>query len=169
LHKRPEELAALRKAAEISIEAHLLAMKTGRPRRVRARARSADRFLRSVAAVAAVPVTRRIVGAGDNATILHYIENRCADRGRRSGARRCRLRVRSLHADITRTWPASGKFTAPQRRVYEIVLATQLSAIAMVKPGVTIDEIHDHCVRELTEGMIALGYCPVLQTNGSRT
>jgi len=50
-----------------------------------------------------------------------------------------------------------GKFTAPQRRVYEIVLATQLSAIAMVKPGVTIDEIHDHCVRELTEGMIALG------------
>jgi Xaa-Pro aminopeptidase len=60
-------------------------------------------------------------------------------------------------ADITRTWPATGKFTPPQRDVYELVLATQQSAIDLVKPGATLDEIHDHCVRTLTAGMISLG------------
>ena len=60
-------------------------------------------------------------------------------------------------ADITRTWPASGRFTAAQRKVYEVVLATQKSAVAMAKPGVTIDEIHDYCVEHLTEGMVDLG------------
>ena len=60
-------------------------------------------------------------------------------------------------ADITRTFPASGTFTPIQKRVYQIVLDTQVEAIAMVKPGITIDDIHNHCVRRLTEGMIALG------------
>jgi Xaa-Pro aminopeptidase len=44
-----------------------------------------------------------------------------------------------------------------QRRVYQIVLDTQIEAVEMVKPGITIDDIHNHCVRRLTEGMIALG------------
>jgi Xaa-Pro aminopeptidase len=60
-------------------------------------------------------------------------------------------------ADITRTWPANGRFSDIQRRVYQIVLDCQTEAVAMVKPGITLDDIHDHCVRRLTEGMIALG------------
>jgi Xaa-Pro aminopeptidase len=156
LHKRPEELAALRKAAAISIDAHLLAMKTGRPGvfEHELEAEINYTFRRSGGTG---PGYTTIVGAGANATILHYIENRCAlaegdlvlvDAG---------CEYDHYTADITRTWPASGKFTAAQRRVYEIVLETQVSAIEMVKPGVTLDEIHDHCVRKLTEGMIALG------------
>ena len=156
LHKRPEELAALRTAAAISIDAHLLAMKTGRPGvfEHELEAEINYTFRRSGGTG---PGYTTIVGAGANATILHYIENRCAlaegdlvlvDAG---------CEYDHYTADITRTWPASGEFTAVQRRVYEIVLATQVSAIAMVKPGVTLDEIHDHCVRKLTEGMIALG------------
>jgi Xaa-Pro aminopeptidase len=156
LRKRPEELVALRKAADISIEAHLLAMRTGRP----------GVFEHELEALINYTFRRHggtgpgyttIVGAGENATILHYIENRCAiadgdlvlvDAGCEYG---------HYTADITRTWPASGKFTPAQRRVYDIVLATQLSAIELVKPGATIDQIHDHCVKSLTEGMIALG------------
>ena len=156
LHKRPEEIAALRKAAEISCEAHVLAMRSGKP----------GVFEHELEALinytfrrhgGAGPGYTTIVGAGENATILHYIENRCAigegdlvlvDAG---------CEYNHYTADITRTWPASGTFTPIQRRVYQIVLDTQVEAVAMVKPGVTIDEIHNHCVRRLTEGMIALG------------
>ncbi|MDB4955659.1 MAG: peptidase [Myxococcales bacterium] len=156
LRKQPEELAALRKASEISIEAHLLAMKTGRP----------GVFEHELEALINYTFRRHggtgpgyttIVGAGENATILHYIENRCAVADGDLVLVDAGCEYQHYTADITRTWPASGRFTPPQRRVYEIVLATQVSAIEMVKPGVTIDEIHDHCVRNLTEGMIALG------------
>jgi Xaa-Pro aminopeptidase len=156
LRKRPEELEALRKAAAISTEAHVLAMRAGKP----------GVFEHELEALinytfrrqgGAGPGYATIIGAGENATILHYIENKCAiadgdlvlvDAGCEYG---------HYTADITRTWPANGKFTPIQRRVYQIVLDTQLEAVEMVKPGVTIDEIHNHCVKRLTEGMIALG------------
>jgi len=102
------------------------------------------------------PGYNTIVGAGANATILHYTENRSAiaagdlvliDAG-------CEY---DHYADITRTWPATGRFTAPQRRVYEAVLAIQKSAVALARPGATIAEIHDHCIKCLTVTMLQLG------------
>jgi Xaa-Pro aminopeptidase len=98
-----------------------------------------------------------IVGAGENATVLHYIENRCAIAEGDLVLVDAGCEYDHYTADITRTFPASGKFAGPQRAVYELVLATQKSAIAMVKPGITIDDIHDHCIRALTTGMIDLG------------
>ncbi len=155
LHKRPEELAALREACAITADAHILAMRTGKPgvfeHEVEAhidftfRKRGGDG-----------PGYTSIVGAGENATILHYVENRCAiedgdlvlvDAGCEYG---------HYTADITRTWPANGTFSAPQRRVYELVLRVQKAAIAMARPGATLEQIHDYCVRELTLGMIAM-------------
>lgn len=124
LHKRPEELADLRMACAITADAHILAMRTGKPgvfeHEVEAnidftfRKRGGDG-----------PGYTSIIGAGDNATILHYIENRCAiadgdlvlvDAGCEYG---------HYTADITRTFPANGTFSAPQRRVYELVLRVQ--------------------------------------------
>lgn len=156
LHKRPEELAALRKAAEISTEAHVLAMQAGKP----------GVFEHELEALinytfrrhgGAGPGYATIVGAGENATILHYIENRCAIAAGDLVLVDAGGEYNHYTADITRTWPASGTFTPVQRRVYQIVLDTQVEAIEMVKPGVTLDEIHNHCVNRLTEGMIALG------------
>jgi len=156
LHKRPEELAALRKAAAISSEAHVLAMHTGRP----------GVFEHEVEAIVNYTFRRHggggpgytsIVGAGENATILHYIENSCAIADGDLVLVDAGCEYDHYTADITRTWPANGKLTGPQRAVYELVLATQKSAIEMARPGVTIDNIHDHCVRRLTEGMIQLG------------
>jgi Xaa-Pro aminopeptidase len=156
LHKRPEELAALRKASEISAEAHTLAMRAGKP----------GVFEHELEALinytfrrqgGAGPGYATIVGAGENATILHYIENKCALADGDLVLVDAGCEYNHYTADITRTWPANGKFTAIQRRVYQIVLDTQVEAVAMVKPGVTIDEIHNHCVRRLTEGMIELG------------
>jgi len=156
LHKRPEELTAMRKAAEISVEAHIAAMKAGKP----------GSFEHELEALINYTFRRRggsgpgyatIVGAGENATILHYVENRCAIADGDLVLIDAGCEYNHYTADITRTWPASGKFTPIQKRVYQIVLDVQLEAIAMVKPGVTLDEIHHHCVRRLTEGMIALG------------
>jgi len=156
LHKRSEELAALRKAAAITSDAHILAMGAGRP----------GAFEHELEALVnytfrnrggAGPGYATIVGAGENATILHYIENRCAIADGDLVLVDAGCEYDHYTADITRTWPANGRFTAPQRKVYELVLATQKSAIDLVKPGATIEEIHDHCVRNLTEGMIELG------------
>jgi Xaa-Pro aminopeptidase len=156
LHKRPEELAALRKAAAISSDAHILAMAAGRP----------GAFEHELEALINYTFRHRgspgpgyttIVGAGENATILHYIENRCAIADGDLVLIDAGCEYDYYTADITRTWPANGKFTPPQRKVYELVLAVQKSAIELVKPGATIDGIHDHCVRALTAGMIELG------------
>ena len=98
-----------------------------------------------------------IVGAGENATILHYIENRCAIADGDLVLVDAGCEYDHYTADITRTWPASGRFTPAQRQVYELVLATQKEAIAMAVARRHDRQLHEHCVRRLTEGMIALG------------
>jgi Xaa-Pro aminopeptidase len=156
LHKRPEELTALRKAAEISTEAHVAAMRAGKP----------GVFEHELEALINYTFRRRggsgpgyatIVGAGENATILHYIDNRCAIADGDLVLVDAGCEYDHYTADITRTFPANGRFTAIQKRVYQIVLDCQIEAIELVKPGVTLDDIHNLCVRRLTEGMIALG------------
>jgi len=156
LRKGDDELAALRRAAAITCEAHQAAMRTGRPGAFEYQVEAAiDHEFRR--AGGGGPGYSTIVGAGVNATILHYVENSCrigdddlvlVDAGCEHGF---------YTADVTRTWPAGGSFTRPQRRIYDLVLATQKEAVAMVRPGVTLDDIHQHCVRRLTDGMVALG------------
>ena len=156
LRKQPDELAALRTASQISSDAHVAAMQLGRP------------GVRELELEALIDYTFKkrggrgpgygtIVGAGANATILHYVESRStiADGDLVLVDAGCELD--HYTADITRTWPANGKFVGPQRAVYELVLATQKAAIAMTRPGVTVDQLHDHCVRQLTAGMVELG------------
>ena len=156
LIKRPEELAALRKASS-DLERRAHRGDAARPaRRVRARARSGDQ-LHVPRAGGAGPGYATIVGAGENATILHYIENRCAIADGDLVLVDAGCEYDHYTADITRTWPANGRFSPAQRDVYEIVLATQVAAIAMARPGATLEQIHDYCVRSLTEGMIELG------------
>lgn len=156
LHKRPEELAVLATAAQISSDAHVRAMSMGRPGVWEHEIEAAvNHTFRSRGGNG--PGYGTIVGAGDNATILHYIANASQVGGGDLVLVDAGCEYQHYTADITRTWPASGRFTAPQRRVYDAVLAVQKSAIAMVRPGATIDEIHDHCVRRLTETMIELG------------
>jgi Xaa-Pro aminopeptidase len=155
LKKRPEELAALREAAKISSDAHIAAMQMGRP----------GVYEHDLEAVINYTFRRRggggpgyatIVGAGVNATILHYIENRCKIADGDLVLVDAGCEYDHYTADITRTWPANGKFSPAQRDVYQLVLSTQIGAIAMAKPGATLEQIHEYCVRSLTEGMVAL-------------
>jgi Xaa-Pro aminopeptidase len=156
LFKSPEEIAILRQAAEITAEAHIAAMTTAR----------AGGSEREVEALIDYTFRRRggtgpgygtIVGAGVNATILHYVENSSPlargdllliDAG---------CEVDGYTADVTRTFPIGARFSEPQRRFYEAVLDTQLAAIEMVKPGATLDQIHEAVVARLTGHLVALG------------
>ena len=156
LIKRPEELAALRKASAIAGDAHIAAIRHGRP----------GVFEYELEAIINYQFRRRggsgpgyasIVGAGENATILHYIENRCAIADGDLVLVDAGCEYEHYTSDITRTWPANGTFSPAQKQVYEIVLSTQVAAIDMARIGTTIDDIHQFCVRALTGGMIALG------------
>jgi Xaa-Pro aminopeptidase len=155
LKKRPEELAALRKASAISSDAHIAAMETGRPG-VFEHELEAEINYTFRKRGGGGPGYATIVGAGENATILHYIENRCAIADGDLVLVDAGCEYDHYTADITRTWPANGTFAPAQRDVYELVLRTQLGAIAMAKPGATLEQIHEYCVRSLTDGMVAL-------------
>jgi Xaa-Pro aminopeptidase len=156
LRKDADELAALRKAAAITEEAHRAAMALAAPgvNEGELEAIVDYTFRRRGGSGPGYPT---IVGASDNATILHYVDNNqplaagdlvLIDAG-------CEYAFYT--ADVTRTFPASGRFSAPQRRVYEIVLDAQRAAIELARSGNTLETLHARCVEILTEGMVELG------------
>jgi Xaa-Pro aminopeptidase len=156
LRKSPEEVAILRKACAITALAHRAAMAAGRPGTFEYELEAViDYTFRRHGGAGAGYGT--IVGAGENATILHYVENNQAIADGDLVLIDAGCEHAHYTADITRTWPASGRFTPAQRAVYELVLRAQEGAIALARPGATIDQLHDHCVRTLTAGMIELG------------
>jgi Xaa-Pro aminopeptidase len=156
LFKAPDEIARLRKAAEITAEAHMAAMRDGwagrREHQVQAEIEYAFRRRGGSG-----PGYGTIVATGANSTILHY---RAGDAVLKDGDV-CLVDAGGEYdwytADVSRTFPVSGEFTKPQRALYDLCLAVQKEAILSVRPGVRIDEIHDETVRRLTEGFIGLG------------
>ena len=156
LVKGPEEVALLRRAAGVTAEAHLAAMRDGvagrREHQVAAEIEYA--FLRRGGGA---PGYGTIVATGANSTILHY---RAGDAELRDGDV-CLVdaggEVELYSADVTRTFPVSGTFTPAQRDLYQACLAAQVAAVAEVRPGTTLDALHEATVRRLTEGLVGLG------------
>lgn len=156
LHKAPEELALMRKAADISAQAHIAAMREARDGATEYQLEATVNYTFRKHG-ASGPGYGTIVGAGENGTILHYTENNCPLEDGQLVLIDAGCEYQSYAADITRTFPVSGRFSESQRKVYQIVLDAQKSAIEMARPGITIDDIHEHCVKTLTAGMIELG------------
>jgi len=98
-----------------------------------------------------------IVASGRNARILHHRRNNRIARDGELILVDAGAEYEYLAADITRTYPVSGKFSAIQRKAYEIVLNAQEQAIGAVKPGSTLDEIHNIAAKRLCAGLIELG------------
>jgi len=156
LRKSPDEIALMRKAAAITAEAHRAAMKAaGDGINEHEIAALIDYTFRRRGG--AGPGYQSIVGAGDNATILHYVENDQPMRGGDLCLIDAGCEYQFYTADVTRTFPVGGRFGDAQRRCYELVLASQKAAIEMCKPGATIDGIHERVVEILTQGMVDLG------------
>jgi Xaa-Pro aminopeptidase len=158
LIKDDDELALMRKAANISAEAHKRAM----------RATCSGKYEYEIEAEllyefrrqgAQAPAYTSIVAGGANACVLHYIQN---DAQLRAGDLLLIDAACELHgyaADITRTFPVNGKFSAVQKDIYQLVLAAQLAAIDMVRPGNNWDMPHQAALRVLVEGLIDLNLC----------
>ena len=98
-----------------------------------------------------------IAGSGINGTMLHYETNQDVCKENTLILLDLGARVKGYNADITRTYPVSGKFTERQKAFYNIVLKANQSVAAMAKPGVTLKDLNDHCKSVLSEGLIELG------------
>jgi len=159
LFKSPQELAIMRHAGTISAQAHVEAMRLSRPGlfeyQLQASLESIFRFNG-----ADYPAYTSIVGGGNNANILHYIENKAVLQDGDLVLIDAACEYQGYASDITRTFPVNGKFTAAQREVYEVVLASQKAAIAMTKPGVRLMDVHLTASNTLRKGLVRLGILP---------
>lgn len=159
LVKTPREIDLLRAACEITAEAHAEAMRFARPGRYEYQVQAALEY------VFRMRGARRdgypsIVASGANACILHYTEN---DRRIAEGDLvliDAGAEYAYYSADITRTFPAGGRFTAPQRALYELVLGAQQAALALVRPGGSLKDQQLAASGILTEGLVELGLLP---------
>ena len=156
LRKEPEEIALMERAAAIAAAAHDEARALARPGRMEyeVEAAIAARFRREGASG---PSYETIVASGPNATTLHYVEN---DRRIEDGDLvlvDAGCEYEGYASDITRTFPASGRFTPEQEAVYRVVLAAQHAAIAKVRPGGRFQDVHDAAVEVLVDGLLELG------------
>jgi len=155
LFKSRTEVTVMRKSARIAATAHQRAMQVCKPgmNEAEIHAELLHTFTRNQCEASYIP----IVGGGANACVLHYISNRdklnngdllLIDAG---------AEYDGYASDITRTFPVNGKFSGPQKDLYQVVLAAQLKAIEEVRAGSPWDHVHETAVQVATEGMIDLG------------
>lgn len=156
LRKSEAEVAIMQRAADLSSEAHrrAMAVTTAGRYEYELEAELVHTFTRHGCAAAAYG---SIVGSGDNACILHYTDNNQQLRDGDLVLIDAGGELDHYAADITRTFPVSGRFSTAQRALYEVVLAAQLAAIAEVRPGNSWQAPHDAAVRVLTKGLLQHG------------
>ncbi|MWJ29166.1 Xaa-Pro aminopeptidase [Halomonas sp. ZH2S] len=156
LIKSDAELALMRHAAAISARAHQRAMRGARPGlfEYHLQAELEHEF---VWQGGSGPAYSTIVGGGANACVLHYIENSAPLNDGDLVLIDAGAEFDLYAGDITRTFPINGRFSDAQRALYQVVLRAQENAVAAVRPGTTLVDIHAGVVRDLTEGLVALG------------
>ncbi|HEV3468957.1 MAG TPA: Xaa-Pro aminopeptidase [Pyrinomonadaceae bacterium] len=156
LFKTDEEVELMQRAADIAAEAHREAMRAARPG---AREYEIEALIEYIfrKSGAAAPAYGSIVGAGANATVLHYTANDAEMREGDLLLVDAGAEYQGYASDITRTFPVGGRFSEAQRDIYRLVLDCQEQCVAMVAPGVTLEEMHARSVEILTEGMVRLG------------
>ena len=156
LKKDSVEIATMRRGAAVTAEAHRAAMMVVKPGAYEFEVEAEiQRVFRKAGCER--PAYGPIVGSGPNATILHHRRN---DRRMNEGDlllidAGCELEYYA--SDVTRTFPVSGTFTDGQRAIYDVVLAAQEACIAEVKPGSTVERVHEVAVQQIAAGLIELG------------
>jgi Xaa-Pro aminopeptidase len=155
LLKDDDALDKMRRAATITGEAHTAAMRAARGgvNETEIEALIDYTFRKH----GGLPGYGTIVGGGNNATILHYVDNREALRQGQLLLVDAGCEVDGFTADVTRTYPIGARFNPAQKRAYEVVLEAEKRCIEAVRPGATIDGIHALAIEILTRGMVELG------------
>ncbi|MBR58987.1 MAG: Xaa-Pro aminopeptidase [Myxococcales bacterium] len=157
LFKDEKDHMLLRSAADAAVKGHVLGMQSVKPGLYEYQLQGAIEFgFRSHGG--AGNAYNSIVAGGANATVLHYDTNReklCSgdlvlvDAG---------CEVECMASDITRTYPIHGKFSGPQRDLYNLVLEAQQEALDLVKPGATLELLHSRVIEVLSQGLLDLGF-----------
>ncbi len=156
LHKGPDEVGFMQRAATIAAEAHILAMKKVRPGMNESQVEALmESYMRDKGASGVA--YNSIIGGGDNATILHYVENNMPLKDGDLILIDAGAEYQGYASDITRTFPVNGKYTQAQREVYDVVLDVQEKCIEYTKVGNTVKARHEYSIELLTEGMKKLG------------
>jgi Xaa-Pro aminopeptidase len=156
LFKDAADLAAMRRAADITKEAHLRAMARTRAgmHEYEVEAMLLESFRKHGSER---PAYGSIVGSGSNATILHYRANNREMHGGELLLIDAGCEYGYFASDVTRTFPVGGKFSREQQAIYEIVLESQNAGIEKTRAGGTVEEIHKTCVEVITRGLVRLG------------
>jgi Xaa-Pro aminopeptidase len=162
LIKDAHEQDIMRRAAHISAQAHVRAMQTS------ARMLRAGQDVREYHLDAELlhefrqhgsqfPAYTSIVAAGANACVLHYRADAAPVRAGELVLIDAGCELDGYTSDITRTFPANGQFTGPQRDLYNLVLASQDAAVAATREGARFNDPHDATVKVLSQGLLDLG------------
>ena len=156
LFKSAAEIKVMRKAAQISAQAHIKAMQFCKPGiyEYQLEAELLHSFMHQGARF---PAYSTIVGGGKNGCILHYVENGDSLKNGDLVLIDAGAELECYASDISRTFPVNGKYSKEQRILYEIVLAAQYAAIEQVKPGNHWNDPHEAAIRVITQGLIDAG------------
>jgi Xaa-Pro aminopeptidase len=167
LFKDSHEIAILRRAGKISAGAHVRAMQTsaamlrdpvkGGLREYHLEAELLHEFRRHGSQF---PAYTSIVAAGANACVLHYRAGGAELKAGELCLIDAGCELDGYASDITRTFPANGKFTPAQRRLYDIVVESQYAAVKATKPGKRFNDPHEAALRVLAQGMLDTGLLP---------
>ena len=162
LIKDAHELDLMRRAAQISARAHIRAMQRSAAmlragEDVREYHLDAELLHEFRQHGSQHPAYGSIVAAGANACVLHYRADNAPVKDGELVLIDAGCELDGYASDITRTFPAGGRFTGPQRALYELVLASQQAAIDATKPGARFTDPHEATVKVLTQGMLDLG------------
>lgn len=155
LHKEPKEIELMQIASEISAQAHTQAMKSVRPGMMEYALEAELNYI--FGKNGCVPSYNSIVGGGENACILHYVENNKQLNDGDLVLIDAACEYEFYASDITRTFPVNGKFNPEQKALYNIVLDAQIAAIDAVRIGNSYKEPHYVAVRILVQGLLNLG------------
>ena len=149
------EMSTMQRAANVSMVAHVLAMQHVSPNMFEYELQSIfdAHFVKNNAVHAYTP----IVAGGQNACILHYIENNKPLKDGDLVLIDAGCEFENYASDITRTFPVNGRFNTAQKQIYQIVLDAQLAAIDSIKPGVSVHKPHEIASSIIRQGLESLG------------
>jgi Xaa-Pro aminopeptidase len=155
LFKSADELKLMQRAADISVLAHRAAMHAARAGIHEYELQAeVERVFRMHDAQ---PAYSSIVGAGANACVLHYRDNKAKSRDGDLVLIDAGAEYRNYASDITRTFPVNGRFEKEQRALHHLVCAAQVAALEQARPGIAFEAGHAAAVETLTEGLLSLG------------
>ncbi|WP_151974955.1 Xaa-Pro aminopeptidase [Acinetobacter junii] len=155
LKKSAQEIELMQIASNISADAHTRAMQSVKPEMMEYALEAELNYI--FGKHGCVPAYNSIVGGGENACILHYVENNKPLKDGDLVLIDAACEYEFYASDITRTFPVNGKFSPEQKALYNIVLDAQLAAIDATRIGNHYKYPHEVAVKILTQGLVELG------------